>query len=288
MADKWAILPSRKESSAMTQRLTVIAKKGGVGKTTILMALAGHLATAGKRVLIVDLDPQATASSNCLTKNTAHSLPGDRTIMALFHDECEPDPEQIIHQSHLENIWVLPANDHFAPYLDPRPLEAPVSDQIAIADFLQEVEEQFDWVLLDSTPALENLAAWNCLTAAHFVVSPVQMEGYSAQTVVGVEEAVAAALQYGNSELKFLGYIVSEFDKTRTADHAQAEHALRARYNQQVFDSVIYRRAKLPQSQNADQHIHSYAPKSAESKMIDRLAEELMQRIEKSKARRAA
>ena len=121
-----------------------------------------------------------------------------------------------------------------------------------------------------------------------YVVSPVQMEGYSAQTVVGVEEAVAQALMYGNPSLRFLGYVVSEFDNTRKADHAQAEQALRARYGQQVFDTVIYRRAKLPQSQNADQHIHLYAPKSAESKMIDQLARELEDRIEKATVRRAA
>ena len=81
---------------------------------------------------------------------------------------------------------------------------------------------------------------------------------------------------------------MSEFDKTRKADHAQAEEALRARYGQQVFDTVIYRRAKLPQSQNADQHIYTYAPRSAESKMIDQLGKELVGRIEKSQARRAA
>ena len=101
---------------------------------------------------------------------------------------------------------------------------------------------------------------------------------------------MAQALTYGNPSLKFLGYVVSEFDKTRKADHAQAEEALRARYGQQVFDSVIYRRAKLPQSQNADQHIYLYAPKSPEAKMVDELASELERRIEKSKgtARRAA
>ena len=272
----------------MTTRLTVIAKKGGVGKSTLAMALAGYFATNGERVLVVDLDAQATASQNCLTKKMATELPGDRTIAALFDEECEPDPEHVIHQSHLENIWVLPANDHFARHLHPEPLSVPVSLQVAVSEFLDEVEEHFDWIILDSPPALANLAGWNCLTAANYVISPVQMEGYSAQTVVGVEEAVAAALSYGNPTLRFLGYVVSEFDKTRKADHAQAEEALRARYGQQVFDTIIYRRAKLPQSQNADQHIYVYAPKSAESKMIDQLAKELQARIEKANARRAA
>ena len=272
----------------MTKRLTVIAKKGGVGKSTLAMAFAGHFSTNGERVLVCDLDAQATVSGNCLTKKVASQLPGDRTIAALFDDECRPDPEDIIHESHLENIWVLPANIHFEPHLDPKPLEAASGLQLAITHFLNDVEEHFDWIILDSPPALGNLAGWNCLTAAEYAVSPVQMEGYSAQTVVGVEEAVAQALMHGNPGLKFLGYIVSEFDKTRKADHAQAEEALRARYGQQVFDTVIYRRAKLPQSQNADQHIYTYAPRSAESKMIDQLGKELVGRIEKSQARRAA
>lgn len=272
----------------MTTRLTVIAKKGGVGKSTLAMAIAGHFATNEKRVLVVDLDAQSTASQNCLTKEAALGLPGDRTIAALFDDECDPEPEHIIHKSHLDNIWVLPANDHFSRHLDPEPLKAPVTLQVAVAEFLDEIDEHFDWIVIDSPPALANLAGWNCLTAAQYVVSPVQMEGYSAQTVVGVEEAIAQALSYGNPTLRFLGYVVSEFDKNRKADHAQAEEALRARYGQQVFDTVIYRRAKLPQSQNADEHIYSHAPKSLECKMIDALANELETRIEKTMARRAA
>lgn len=272
----------------MTTRLTVIAKKGGVGKSTLVMAMAGHFATNGKRVLVVDLDAQATASQNCLTKKIAAELPGDRTIAALFDEECEPEPGDIIHESHLENIWVLPANDHFARHLHPEPLTVAASLQVTVSEFLEEVEPHFDWIILDSPPALANLAGWNCLTAAQYVVSPVQMEGYSAQTVVGVEEAIVQALSYGNPSLRFLGYVVSEFDRTRKADHAQAEEALRARYGQQVFDTVIYRRAKLPQSQNADQHIYLFAPKSPESKMIDQLANELESRIEKATARRAA
>ena len=272
----------------MTTRLTVIAKKGGVGKSTLAMAIAGNRATHGQKVLVVDLDAQATASQNCLTKKIATELPGDLTIAALFDEECDPEPGDIIHASHMDNIWVLPANDHFARHLHPEPLAAPSSLQIAVSEFLDEVEEHFDWIILDSPPALANLAGWNCLTAAQYVISPVQMEGYSAQTVVGVEEAVAQALTYGNPSLRFLGYVVSEFDKTRKADHAQAEEALRARYGQQVFDTVIYRRAKLPQSQNADQHIYLFAPKSPESKMIDDLANELEQRIAKASTRRAA
>lgn len=272
----------------MTPRISVIAKKGGVGKSTITMALAGYFATEGKRVLVCDLDPQATASLNCLGKTAAHEMPGDRTIMALFHDECEPDPERIIHKSHLDNIWVLPANDHFGAFLDPRPLDAPIGMQTALDEFLNEVDEHFDVVLMDSTPALENLAAWNCLTAANYVISPVQMEGYSVQTVVGVEDAVLAALSNGNPNVCFLGYVVSEFDGARKTDHQAAENTLRARYGQQVFDTVILRRAKLPQSQAVDQHIYSFAPKSKEAKMMSQLACELVGRIEKTQARRAA
>ena len=288
--DTATVLPPRTGSPDMPNRLTVIAKKGGVGKSTLSMAMAGHFATNGKRVLVVDLDAQATSSQNCLTKRTAMELPGDRTIAALFDPECDPSPEDIVHASHLENIWVLPANDHFSEHLHPKPLSVSPSQQIAVSEFLDEVEEHFDWIIIDSPPALANLAGWNCLTAAQFVISPVQMEGYSAQTVVGVEEAIAQALTYGNPSLRFLGYVISEFDKTRKADHAQAEEALRARYGQQVFDTVVYRRAKLPQSQNADQHIYLYAPKSPESRMIDELAIELESRIEKSIAsnRRAA
>ena len=272
----------------MAKRLTVVAKKGGVGKSTIVMALAGHFATNGQNVLVCDLDAQCTASQNCLTKKVATELPGDKTIAALFDDECRPDPDAMIHESHLKNIWVLPANIHFEPHLDPKPLQASAASQLAVSRFLDGVEEYFDWIILDSPPALGNLAGWNCLTAAHYAISPVQMEGYSAQTVVGVEDAVANALCNGNPSLQFLGYVVSEFDKTRKADHAQAEQAIRARYGQQVFDTVIYRRAKLPQSQNADQHIYSFQPKSAEARMIDDLGHELVARIEKSTARRAA
>lgn len=272
----------------MATRLTIIAKKGGVGKTTLAMAIAGYFATNGARVLLVDLDAQGSATENCLTKEVGDQLPGDQTIAALFDDEMEVEPEDIIHKSHLENIWIVPANYHFEGHLDPRPLEAEPWRQVAVADLLAEVEERFDWVILDSPPALGNLGGWNCLTAAHYAVSPVQMEGYSAQKVVGVEQAIGQALSRGNRELKFLGYIVNEFDGSRKKDHAPAEEALRARYNEQVFDTVVMRRAAIPQAQNADQHICATAPKSQEAKTIGKLANEITSRIEKAMARRAA
>gem|GEM_PF-4644295 len=287
--DRSSQLPTRR-SGTVTTKLTVVAKKGGVGKSTLSMALAGFFATSMKqRVLVVDLDSQATASINCLGKEVADSLPADRTIAALFRDDCEPEPEHIVHESHLENIWCIPANEqHFAEHLDPRPLQADHDKQLAVRDFLGEVSEYFDWVILDSPPALQNLAGWNCMTTADFVISPVQMEGYSAQKVVGVEEAVSQALSFGNPHLRFLGYIVSEFDNNRKADHGPAEEALRAKYGRQVFDTVIYRRAKFPQSQGQNEHIFSYAPKSEEAKLVESLAKEVLKRVDETKARRAA
>ena len=221
-------------------------------------------------------------------KSLTRFLP-DRTIAALFRDDCDPEPEHIVHESHLENIWCLPANEqHFAEHLDPRPLEADHDKQLAVRDFVHEVSEYFDWVILDSPPALQNLAGWNCMTATDFVISPVQMEGYSAQKVVSVEEAVSQALSCGNPSLRFLGYIVSEFDNNRRADHGPAEDALRARFGRLVFDTVIYRRAKFPQSQGQDEHIFSYAPKSEEAKLIESLAKEVLQRIDETKSRRVS
>jgi len=288
VADMSSVIHTRREPQAMTKRLTVVSKKGGVGKSTLVMALAGHFSSNGEKVLICDLDAQCTASQNCLTKQVAAGLPGDKTIAALFDNECEVDADAIIHESHLDNIWVLPSNIHFETHLDPNPLKAEPALQLALSQFLDEVESHFDWVIIDSPPALGNLGGWNCLTAAHYAISPVQMEGYSAQTVVGVEDAIANALSFGNPSLQFLGYVVSEFDKTRKDDHVKSEQALRARYGQQVFDSVIFRRAKLPQSQNADSHIHKFAPRSNEAKMVDGLASELIARIEKSTASRRA
>src|SRR4051812_2465008 len=86
-------------------------RKGGVGKTSSVFHLAGHYANTGRKVLVCDLDPQASLSQGFFGPTYVEALPKEATVAALFDDALDPDPDQLIHKSSFENLWIVPASN---------------------------------------------------------------------------------------------------------------------------------------------------------------------------------
>ena len=127
--------------------------------------LAGACAEHGGRVLVIDLDPQASVSKNFFGRDYISRLRPYQTVTALYDNEREPDVAEIVHQTSVPEISVAPSSDHLEPYDLPSPLER-VEDQFAIRDLVEEVREQFDLVLIDTPPNVANLLAWGALMAS--------------------------------------------------------------------------------------------------------------------------
>ncbi len=133
--------------------ISSIALKGGVGKTTLTHHLAGALALAGKRVLCLDNDAQASLSSGIFGPSAVEAMDPVDTIAALYAG-LDPLPEQIIRPSGIAGIDVVAGSKAAGRYNTPEPHEAPVEVQLCLRVFLDEIRDQYDVVLLDNPPNL--------------------------------------------------------------------------------------------------------------------------------------
>lgn len=258
--------------------LTLFARKGGVGRTMLSQNLCGACAENGVRVLAIDLDPQASLSKNFFGRDYITRLRPYQTVAALYDDTRDCEPDEIIHQSEVENIFVAPSSDHLEPFDLPSPMEQGEA-QFAIRDFVDEQRDHFDLILIDTPPNVANLLAWGALMASDFVITPVQPEKNSCEGVVDVKVRLQTAIRNGNSGLVDLGYFVNNMDM-RTSQHRLMEEELRQLYGSQVFETVIYRRTEFQSSQHAYKPITHEKPSSAEADMIRELLVEVIQRVE--------
>ena len=159
--------------------------KGGVGKTSTVVHAAGTLSQLGKRVLIVDNDPQASATAGFLGAQAARQLPPSATIAAI-HSGDDPFPEQVIRPAGFERIELLPGSRFAADFNTPAAHKAPYEDQVRLRDFLAGIRDRYDVVLIDNPPNL-HLATWSSLAASDYYLVPVQPEDFGSQGTVDVD-----------------------------------------------------------------------------------------------------
>ena len=270
----------------MLKILSFFAKKGGVGKTTLTFNFAGFLAKLGYRVLMIDADHQASLSQVILGSEDVERLPKSNTVAALFDEVHDPDPEAVIHKTNSENIWLAPANDLLQPHALPQPKNCG-DMQFAFREFIGEVSSSFDYVVFDTPPDCANLLSWNCLMASNYMLSPIELEPMSTQSIAGVIRKHDEACTGGNANLHSLGYLIN-MRKKRSALHEGYEKKIRQLYGSQVFQSVIYDWVSIAEAPHKQQHIFDYAPASESAKVIEKVFEELMGNISSLSQGRAA
>lgn len=270
----------------MATVVSLFAKKGGVGKTTIALNLGAYLTTQGLRVLLIDADSQASLSQGLLGPEAVEKLPQSRTIAALFDTVRDPEPHLVISKTSSQRLFLAPASDLLQPFSHPDPLNHG-QFQFAFRDFVSEVAADFDVVVCDAPPDCSNLLAWNCLMASQFVISPVSMETYSAQSIAGVNRKIEEALSNGNANLQTLGYVVNLRNK-RASLHIANEKRFRMLYGAQVFETVIYDWIATPEAQHKKTHIFDYSPQSEAAAAFAKLGQEIFNRIQLSTMGRAA
>jgi len=249
-------------------------RKGGVGKTSMTFHLAGTLAKAGARVLLLDLDPQASLTQGFFGPEWTESMPAERTMAALFGDDFVPDPAGLIVTTGVAGIVLLPGSEHLNRYNLPEPEGDP--RQTALRDLIAEVRDRFDHVLIDCPPNL-CLCSWAALAAGDGVVVPVQPEDFGAQGLKKVRESVAAARAEVNPSLSMLGYVVTLYNKALAVHAAYAEQ-LRAMYGPLVFDATMPLMKDFKEAVTMRLPVAQYKPRGAASKAMTALAEELRAR----------
>ncbi len=249
----------------MAQVIAVTNQKGGVGKTTTTINVAYNIAKAGKKVLLVDLDPQGNASSGLgISKNGATTrdvLVGKSTLAAAAQE------------SEYKNLFVLPTDAELAT------LETEIATAKNRALRLKEVlsETDYDIVLIDCPPSL-GLLTVNALTAANSVIVPVQTEYYALEGLGQLLETMKLVRQALNPRLAILG-VVMTMHNARTTLSAQVEEQLKANFKERLFETVVPRNIRVAEAPSHGKPVGEYDKWSKGARAYKALTKEIMERL---------
>ena len=243
----------------------VINQKGGVGKTTTAINLAAALAET-RRVLLVDMDPQANASSGVGVRGA------ERTIYDVLIGELSA--RRAITDTEFEGLKVLPASMELSGAAVE--LDASTENLRLLTKALIGVRPNFDFIVVDAPPSLGALTL-NALVAADHLVIPLQTEYYALEGIAGMMETTERLRGSLNPDLNILGILLTMSD-SRTRLSQEVEENVRKHFGDLVFTSVIPRNVRLAEAPSYGQPIYAYAPTSSGALAYRSLAEEVIRR----------
>ena len=244
-------------------------QKGGVGKTTTTINLGAALAEVGRRVLLVDFDPQGALSVGFgINPNEL-----DVTVYNLLMDRST-DVRSVIRSTSVDRVDVLPANiDLSAAEVQ---LVGEVAREMVLARALRPVMDDYDVILIDCQPSL-GLLTVNALTAAHGVVIPLECEFFALRGVALLVETIEKVQDRLNPRLEIDGILATMYDG-RTLHSREVVARVVEAFGDQVFHTVIGRTVKFPDATVAAEPITTYAPTHAGAAAYRQLARELVAR----------
>jgi chromosome partitioning protein len=249
--------------------ISMCNQKGGVGKTTTTINLGATLAEYGRRVLLVDFDPQGALSVG-LGINP-HEL--DKTIYNLLMDRTV-DVREVIRQTGVDNLDLLPANiDLSAAEVQ---LVSEVAREQVLGRVLRPVIDDYDVVLIDCQPSL-GLLTVNALTASHGVVIPLECEFFALRGVALLVETIEKVKDRLNPALEIDGILATMYDP-RTLHSREVVARVVEAFGPLVFHTVIGRTVKFPDASVAAEPITTYASSHAGAYAYRLLARELISR----------
>ena len=252
---------------------TIIAmcnQKGGVGKTTSTINMGAALAEFGRKVLLVDLDPQGALSAGLGVSHEELDI----TVHNLLVDNSSSIFDAIL-SSGVENLDLVPANiDLSAAEIQ---LVNEVGREQALARALRPVMKDYDFIIIDCQPSL-GLLTVNALSCADSVMIPVESEYFSLRGLALLMDTVEKVRDRLNFKLEVLGILVTMFDR-RTLHAREVMERLVEAVGDKVFDSVITRTVRFPETSVAGEPISSWAPKSSGAIQYRNLAAEVIQRV---------
>lgn len=249
----------------MGQIIAVTNQKGGVGKTTTTINVAYNLAKSGKKVLLVDLDPQGNASSGL---NVSKSEQTTRDVLT-----GKVKLNEAVKSTDYNNLAVLPTDAELAT------LETEIATAkdraLRLKTALQSSE--FDIVLIDCPPSL-GLLTVNALTAADSVIIPVQTEYYALEGLGQLLETMKLVRQALNPHLAILG-VVMTMHNSRTTLSAQVEEQLKSNFKERLFETVVPRNIRVAEAPSHGKPVGEYDKWSKGARAYKALTKEVLERL---------
>ena len=252
----------------MGRIIAIANQKGGVSKTTTSINLSSCIAAKGKKVLVVDIDPQGnTTSGYGIEKNDL-----DNTIYELMLGDCSI--EDCIIKDVIENISILPSNVNLAA----AEIELIGVDkkEYILKNEIDWVKDRYDYIIIDCPPSLSLLTV-NAMTTADSVLVPIQCEYYALEGLSQLIHTVNLVKERLNPNLEMEGVVFTMYD-SRTNLSAQVVENVKSHLNQKVYRTVIPRNIRLAEAPSYGQPINIYDPKSAGAESYLALAEEVIDR----------
>jgi chromosome partitioning protein len=252
--------------TVLSKIIAVANQKGGVGKTTTSVNLGAGLATLGKKVLLVDIDPQGNTTSG-IGINKAD-------VKYCIYDVIINDihPLDAIMATEIPNLSIIPATIQLAGA--EIELVPTISREVRLKKSLQVIRDQFDYILIDCPPSLGILTI-NSLTASDSVLIPIQCEYYALEGLSQLLNTIRLVQKHLNTHLQIEGVLLTMLD-ARTNLGIQVIEEVKKYFQDKVYQTVIPRNVRLSEAPSHGQSIITYDPKSKGAEMYSDLAKEVI------------
>jgi len=249
--------------------IAIANQKGGVGKTTTAINLAAGLALLGKKTLIIDLDPQANASLSFIDIHKEIANVYDALL------DSQANMKELVRSTAIENLYLIPSKLSLAK------LESKLIGEIdayyRLKTKIKEIENEYDFILIDTPPALGLLTA-NALVAANYVLIPVQASYFALEGTDDLIETIEKVKSLTNPLLSIIGVLITLFDKRTTLSKdilKQIENV----FGNLVFSCKITKSIRLEESPAYKESIFTFAPRSSGAEEYMQLAKEVISRV---------
>jgi len=250
----------------MGKIVAFLNQKGGVGKTTTCVNMAGYLASMGKRVLLLDIDPQGNASSNVGIEKDSKP----KTIYNVIVDDNTID--EVILPTKLENLYVIPSDvDLAGAEIE---LVQMNNREKVVRNILRKVKDNYDYICIDCPPSL-GLITVNALTACDSVLIPIQCEYFALEGLSQLMYTIKLVKKHLNEKIDVEGVVLTMKDNRSNLGQSVAEDITKY-FGKKVYQTIIPRNVRLAEAPSFGEPIVMYDPKCTGAIAYKALTEEFL------------
>lgn len=258
----------------MGKIISLVNQKGGVGKTTTSINLAASLALLGKKILLIDLDPQGNATTGVgINKGDIN-----KSVYDLLRGTASVD--EVVLKTEFKNLWMIPATIQLAgidiELIEKSKVSPGFRKAYQLKEHMEGVKEKYDYIIIDCPPSL-GMITTNALTASDSVIIPVQCEFFALEGIMQLLNTIMLVQKNLNPSLDIEGVLLTMLD-ARTKLGIEVVTEIRSYFKERVYDTIIPRLVKLSEAPSHGKPIHMYDSDSKGALAYLNLAKEVIER----------